>query len=260
MDKLARGIVAAAQAEIDRRRAEPRAVGYIRVSTAEQAAGGLGLDAQEMAIREECRRRGWQLVEVFTDAGLSATSRSRPALDAALDGLAASPPLAGALVVAKLDRLARSIPDYARLVEQARAHGWSLIALDSPEASTPQGEAMQAMTAVFAQLEKRLVSQRTREALAAARARGVTLGRPVEVEDQVVELIVGLHRRRRWTARAIGRHLTAEGIPAPRGGTTWHPATVAGIITRAGGRLRPGRPRKPRQTGRSGGRARKTSR
>ena len=82
MDTLAKGIVAVAQAEIERRRSLPRAVGYIRVSTAEQAAGGLGLDAQETAIREECRRRGWELVEVFTDAGLSAASRSRPALDA----------------------------------------------------------------------------------------------------------------------------------------------------------------------------------
>ncbi len=260
MDRLAKGIVAVAQAEIERRRSAPRAVGYIRVSTAEQAAGGLGLDAQETAIREECRRRGWELVEVFTDAGLSAGSRSRPALDAALDALAAIPPLASVLVVAKLDRLARSVPDYARLVERSLAQRWSLVALDSPEASTPQGEAMQAMTAVFAQLEKRLVSQRTREALAAARARGVQLGRPVEVDGQVVELILGLHRRR-WSARAIGRHLETEKIPAPRGGSSWYPATVAGIITRAGGRLRRGGgPLKRGRKHRSGRRSTKPSR
>jgi DNA invertase Pin-like site-specific DNA recombinase len=114
---------------------------------------------------------------------------------------------------------------------------WQLLALDAPDASTPHGEAMQAIVAVFAQLERRLISDRTIEALAAARGRGVRLGRPVQTQADVEERIVALHRRRRITARAIARLLEDEGTPAPRGGARWHHGTVADIIRRHGGRF-----------------------
>ena len=67
------------------------------------------------------------------------------------------------------------------------------MALDTPGTHTPQGEAMQAMTAVFAQLERRLISQRTKEALAVARSRGVRLGRPPATTDDGRLLVVRLH-------------------------------------------------------------------
>ena len=223
-----------------------RALGYIRVSTAEQAASGLGLAAQRAVITEACGQRGWELADILVDSGLSAKGTDRLGLQAALSRLAAKPTDVQALVVAKLDRLARSFPDYADLIRLSAKEGWQLLALDAPDASTPHGEAMQAITAVFAQLERRLISDRTLEALAAARARGVQLGRPVQTSADVEDRIVALHRRRRLPARAIARMLETEGVPAPRGGTRWHHATVADVIRRHGGRLKPGRPRKIR--------------
>jgi DNA invertase Pin-like site-specific DNA recombinase len=230
-----------------------KALGYIRVSTAEQAASGLGLAAQRAAITEACRQRGWELVDVLVDSGLSAKGTDRLGLQEALTRLAAKPADVEALVVAKLDRLARSFPDYADLIRVSAKEGWQLLALDAPDASTPHGEAMQAIVAVFAQLERRLISDRTIEALAAARARGVRLGRPVQTSAELEDRIVALHRRRRLTARAIAELLETEGVPSPRGGARWHHGTVADIIRRNGGRLKQGRPRKVRRSkGRAG--------
>jgi DNA invertase Pin-like site-specific DNA recombinase len=87
------------------------AYGYLRVSTAEQAAGGLGLDAQRASITAACAGHGWALAQVFEDRGISAGAKARPGLEAALAACAADP--GAVLVVAKLDRLARSFTHYA---------------------------------------------------------------------------------------------------------------------------------------------------
>src|ERR1019366_9662387 len=178
-------------------------LGYIRVATEDQADGGIGLAAQRAAITEACRQRGWELVDVLVDSGLSAKGTDRPGLQRGLSRLAAKPADVQALVVAKLDRLARSFPDYANLIRVSAKERWQLLALDAPDACTPHGEAMQAIVADFAQLERRLISDRTIEALAAARARGVQLGRPVVTSAELEDRIVALHRRQRLTARAI---------------------------------------------------------
>ena len=225
----------------------PLAIGYVRVSTAEQAAGGLGLDAQRAAITAACRQRGWELRSIYEDAGVSSVARRRPGLEAAEADCAATP--GSVLVVSRLDRLARSLIAYAGLVGRAQQQGWRLLALDAPDADTAAGEAMQGVVAIFAELERRLISGRTRDALAAAKARGVQLGRPVDVSDDVRAEILAL-RRRRWTATRIAVHLNAAGVPSPRG-QRWHTATVTRIVARAGGRFRRGRPTK-RTTGRSG--------
>jgi DNA invertase Pin-like site-specific DNA recombinase len=227
------------------------ALGYARVSTAEQAGSGLGLDAQRAAITAACRQRGWELTGLLVDAGVSAGSAVRPALAQALDALQVRPG-PQVLVVAKLDRLARSVRHYARLLDLAEAEGWSLLALDV-ESSTPQGRFLRTVLAGFAELERELISLRTREALAAARARGTVLGRPVDVEDQVADVIAEL-RRRRWPATRIARELERRGLPAPRGGTTWHTTTVTGILRRRGLTVRPvGRLRVRRPTRGGGG-------
>ena len=122
-----------------RPRSTPAVVGYVRVSTDEQATSGLGLDAQRVAIADECDRRGWELVEVFEDAGASGKSMAgRPALQEALNAVRSH--RAGALVVAKLDRLSRSLLDFAALMEDARKEGWALVILDlGVDTTTPSG-------------------------------------------------------------------------------------------------------------------------
>jgi DNA invertase Pin-like site-specific DNA recombinase len=197
-----------------------RVCGYIRVSTSEQADNGAGLSAQRAAIAAEAERRGWQLVRAFEDAGASGKSMSgRPGLAAALDAVEAGD--AEALVVSKLDRLSRSLLDFSSLMERARTRGWTLIALDlGVDTSTPAGEMMASVLATFAQFERRLIGQRTKDALAVKPAQGVVLGRPREVPLSVVGRIHEL-RSGGLSVTGIARRLNEEGIESPRGGR-WH--------------------------------------
>jgi DNA invertase Pin-like site-specific DNA recombinase len=202
--------------------------GYIRVSTAEQADSGAGLDAQRAAITTEAERRGWRLVDVYEDAGVSGKSLNRPGLAAALEAVENG--RAEALVVAKLDRLSRSLLDFAGLMEGARRKGWSVVALDlGVDTSTPAGEMMANVLATFAQFERRLIGQRTRDALAVKRAQGVTLGRPREMSNDTVQRIRELHRDG-YRVAEIARTLNTENVPTPRGGK-WHSPGVKRVLS-----------------------------
>src|SRR5450631_4374016 len=163
-------------------------IGYVRVSTEEQSTSGAGLAAQRTAIEAECLHRGWHLVEVIEDAGYSAKDMKRPGVQIALETLRRGD--AGALVCAKLDRLSRSMLDFTAVMATATREKWALVALDcAVDTTTPAGEAMANVLATFAQFERRLIGQRTREALAAKRASGVRLGRPVSLPVAVRERI-----------------------------------------------------------------------
>ena len=202
---------------------------YIRVSTSEQADSGAGLEAQRAAIIAEAERRGWELVHVYEDAGASAKSLSgRPGLQEALDAVESGQ--AEALVVSKLDRLSRSLLDFASLMERARRKGWSLVALDlGVDTSTPSGELMANVLATFAQFERRLIGQRTRDALQVKRSQGVKLGRPRELSSEAQDRILELHRLGHRPAD-IARQLAAEGHRTPRDGR-WHPNHVTRVLS-----------------------------
>jgi DNA invertase Pin-like site-specific DNA recombinase len=210
-----------------------RVIGYVRVSTDEQAVSGAGLEAQRQAIMAECKRRGWQLVEVIEDAGWSAKDLRRPGIKAALETLESGD--AKALVVAKLDRLSRSLLDFAGLMAKAQRQGWGVIALDvQVDTSTASGEAMANMLATFAQFERRLIGQRTREALAIKKANGVRLGRPPTVPQAVVRRIQR-QRFRGDSLRKIADDLNGARVPTAQGGARWYPATVRHILLRTSG-------------------------
>ena len=207
-------------------------VGYTRVSTTEQADSGLGLAAQELAIREACERKGDTLVRIVTDAGLSGKNlHGRPALMALLDELDAG--LADGLVAAKLDRVSRSVVDTAGLMDRASRKGWTLNVLDiAVDTSTPGGELYATIIAAFAQHERKLIGERTRKALAVKKAQGVTLGRPRLLDPAVRERIVAARAAGR-TLRSIADELTADGVPTAQGGVAWYPATVRKIAQAA---------------------------
>lgn len=206
-------------------------VGYIRVSTDEQAASGLGLLAQREAIEAECRRRGWELLQVFEDAGASGSSLARrPALQEALGTLRSRQ--ADALVVAKLDRLSRSLLDFAGLMVAARKEDWALVALDlGVDTTTPSGEMVASVMATMAQYERRLIGERTRSALAVKKAQGVRLGRPVAVGERVVKRIAR-ERKRGRSLRQIADGLNVDGVPTGHGGTRWYASTVKAVLDR----------------------------
>src|SRR6516164_4280837 len=116
-------------------------IAYLRCSTDEQASSGLALDAQRAAIQTEAERRGEPLLAVYEDAGHSAKTLARPALTRALAALDAG--TGTALIVAKLDRLTRSVHDATGLMQRAELSGWGLVALDvAVDTTTPQGAAM----------------------------------------------------------------------------------------------------------------------
>lgn len=171
----------------------PAVIAYLRVSTEEQVASGAGLDAQRATIAQECERRGVELAATYEDAGASGKSLGgRLALAEALHRLATGE--ASVLIVAKLDRLARSVADFATLVRQAESEGWAILACDlGLDMTTPTGGLLANVTASVAEWERQVIAQRTREALAAKRAAGVRLGRPRLLDPSVADEI---HRSR----------------------------------------------------------------
>lgn len=209
---------------------EERVIGYIRVSTEEQADSRAGLEAQRAAILAEAERRGWRLIEVIEDAGYSGRSLKRPGIQAALDALQGRK--ADTLVVAKLDRLSRSLLDFAGLMDKATRERWALVALDlGVDTTSPAGEAMANMLATFAQFERRLIGQRTREALAAKRARGERLGRASTLSSPVVERIQAA-RRQGLSLRAIAAALNEERVATGQGGKKWYASSVKSVLER----------------------------
>jgi DNA invertase Pin-like site-specific DNA recombinase len=206
-------------------------IGYVRVSTTEQADSGLGIAAQRAAIDAECARRGWELSEVFQDAGASAKSLAgRPALADALSLLASGQ--ASTLVVSKLDRLARSVADFAGLVRRAEQEGWAIVATDlAVDMSTPTGGLLANVTASVAEWERQVIGQRTKEALAALKASGVKLGRPRLLDPAVAERIRD-QRSTGTTLQAIADALNAEGVTTPTG-RAWSPTLVRKVAIQA---------------------------
>jgi DNA invertase Pin-like site-specific DNA recombinase len=203
-------------------------IGYVRVSTEEQGLSGAGLQAQRQAIIAECERRGWKLVQIAEDVG-SGKSLKRPGIRAALDVLAAGE--ASALVVAKLDRLSRSMLDFAKVMTTAQKQSWALVALDvQVDTTSPSGEAMAHVLATFAQFERRLISERTKQALAQKRAAGVILGARPEIDPKTAQRI-RKERRSGRTLREIAERLNADHVPSARGGR-WHASTLQRVLAR----------------------------
>ena len=209
----------------------PRVIGYIRVSTTEQSDSGLGLEAQRQKIAAECARRGWELIEIAEDAGLSAKGIDRPALQKSLEALANGE--AEVLMCAKLDRLSRSVKDVCQVGDMARYYGWNLILLDcNIDTTTPYGTAQLNMMATFAQLERELIGLRTKEALAVKKAQGFKLGgkpmQTAETEAKVIEL-----REQGLSMGKIADALNGENVPTANGGAKWYASTVRVILERA---------------------------
>lgn len=185
-------------------RAQARAatcvVGYLRVSTDEQATSGLGLDAQRAAVEAACAAKGWTVAEWAVDEGVSGSVApgDRPAMARALRLLESRE--AGALVAAKVDRIARDLHDLTGLLRRADEEDWAVVALDlGVDTTTPVGRMLVGILGSVAEWERATIRQRTRDALAAKKARGVRLGRPVSASSA--------------PARARLRELLHDGLP-----------------------------------------------
>jgi DNA invertase Pin-like site-specific DNA recombinase len=208
-----------------------RILAYLRVSTDEQVVSGLGLAHQRAVIEAEAARRDWRQVEYCVDDGFSARTLKRPAMAHALQALETG--RGSVLVVAKLDRLSRSLLDFATLMDQAARQGWELLVLDlAIDTTTPSGQLMANVMASFAEYERRLISQRTRDALAQKRAQGIRLGRPRAVTEETIRRI-SEQRRCGHSLADIADELQRDGVPTAQGGRRWYGSTVAAILRSA---------------------------
>lgn len=194
-----------------------RLVGYIRVSTEGQHTNGHSLAGQEQRLREACERAGYTLAAVLQDVA-SGSKADR-------DGLVQAQALveggdAEGLVFAKFDRVTRSMLHGAALVEWARQGGHTLLSADEG-AMVTQGALVNEALPFFqalAQVERERISRRTKEGLAAAKARGVRLGskKRTEATDPVAKRAVEL-RRKGQTIAAIAATLNTEGYTTVNG-------------------------------------------
>ena len=220
-----------------------RVVAYYRVSTEEQGRSGLGLAAQRGAVLNLCASRNWEVVAEYTEIE-SGKRNDRPELSAALHYAKVT---GATLVVAKLDRLSRSVAFLSALQDS----GSRFIAADMPEAN----ELTVHIMAAVAQAERQAISRRTKEALAAARARGTKLGNPngaaalrraAKGNGAAVEavktraagraadyapVISDIRANGFESLAAIARELNRRGIVTPRGGK-WHASSVRNVIGR----------------------------
>jgi len=204
-----------------------RFIGYIRVSTADQGASGHSLAGQVARLQEAAKREGLELLEVVQD--VESGAKQRDGLEEVWRRVLAGE--AEGVLFPKLDRLGRSQLHLASLVEQARDRGISLLSSDEGW-QVCQGdlrnEALPFLIAL-AQVERERISRRTKEGLAAARAKGVRLGRPaenVDLADRATDL-----RRQGNTLQEIADLFNAEGHRTKRG-SAYQTVTVYRMINR----------------------------
>jgi DNA invertase Pin-like site-specific DNA recombinase len=210
-----------------------RFVAYYRVSTDRQGRSGLGVEAQRDAVGRHVASHSGELIADFCEIE-SGKRSDRPQLAAAI---AAAKKAKATLIIAKLDRLARNVHFISGLMES----GVDFVAADNPHAN----KLMVHLLAAFAEHEREQISQRTKDALAAAKTRGTRLGRngadrlapayraeAVERARQLAPVLAEL-KDAGMSARRMAAELTARGIATPSGGR-WHAQTVLRIISRAG--------------------------
>ena len=210
-----------------------RFVSYYRVSTDKQGRSGLGLDAQFAAVQQHIKRSGGALIESFQEIETGKHS-DRPELQSALKLCRQKKAV---LVIAKLDRLSRNLAFIANLMES----GVDFVACDMPTAN----KTMLQIMAVFAEHEREMISQRTKDALQAAKARGQKLGNPrpdvpqmnqrrAETTRQFREAIYPRIRQLRdsgLTFRAIAEHLNESGTRS-QNNRQWHSEAVRLVLLR----------------------------
>jgi DNA invertase Pin-like site-specific DNA recombinase len=196
-------------------------IAYVRVSTEEQAASGLGLKSQEQAIREECERRGWTLCAIYSDEGVSGkiSPEKRPGLAKAITALDHGE--AKRLVTLKIDRISRKLAHLLVLADAATRAGWEIVTLSGTfDMSTAQGRAMASMLGAFAEIEAEMVSSRTSLALQVKKSQGFQLGKPSKVTDEARAKLAELRAEGLSWAKVAAR-MNELGIPSGSGEVAW---------------------------------------
>ena len=221
------------------------AIGYVRVSTEAQARDGVSLEAQRARIAAYAEAKGLDLRDILVDEGYSGKTLDRPAMQALLSECRAR--AVQHVIVWRLDRLTRRTRHLLRLVEDVfLTKGVELHSVsESLDTSTPHGRFVLTLFGGLAEMERELIGERTRSALAFKRDQGEATSHPplgfrqevgsarlapVAAELEVVQAILSFWRSGK-SYRAIARQLDQEGQQTKHGGR-WHPNTVRRVVQR----------------------------
>lgn len=219
-----------------------KAAGYIRVSTAKQAEEGYSLDAQQKDIERYCSAFGWELTDLYIDAGKSGKNTERPELKRLMSDAAEGK--FEKVVFAKLDRLGRSAKDILTLFDTFEKRDIGLVSLKEQfDTSTAMGRFVRTILAGVAELEREIITERLMGGKGEKVAEGGYVGgylpygyelidgeiRIHDAEAQVIERIF-TERQAGRTLEEIADGLTVDGIPTKRGGR-WAKGTVSAILT-----------------------------
>ncbi len=221
-----------------------KVLAYTRCSTEEQAVEGVSLSTQLGRIEAWCEATGAELAGVIEDAGVSGTRplADRPGGARVASLLEARNPDVDAVIVVRLDRLARNAADALHYLHKFARGSVGLVSIDDRlDLASPQGKAMAQMSAVFAELERNLGAQRTSDALCGLRARGEAYGPtpfgferngdslfPHEPEQKALAKMRRL-RAKGQSYRAIAHSMNRSGTPAKNGGA-WFASSVRSTL------------------------------
>ena len=224
-----------------------RVIGYVRVSTNEQAENGVSLAAQEQKIRSYCKGNGWQCITVIQEDGYSAKDLKRPGLQQLLDEIPQQTCRFAGIVVTKLDRLTRSVRDLLRLTDLAEKHKVALVPIqEAVDTGTATGQLFRNIVTVISEWERGVIGERTRDALAYKRQNGERIGAipygfklakdekhlvPLPAEGKVLAQI------KKERAKGMSYDLIADGLNADRIRTKragrWCAMTVWSVLATA---------------------------
>ena len=203
-------------------------VGYVRVSTEDQARDGVSMSAQQAKLEAYCLVKDWTLFTVIRDEGYSAKHLKRPGLEELL-ALVTSRQVE-AIIVYKLDRLTRSVSDLDKLVRLFDRHDVALVSLqESLDATTATGRLMMNLLASVSQWEREVIGERTSDALQHLKAQGKRYCHTVYGNLEVIALMHQL-RTAGKSYEAIAQHLNAVASPpqwAGSGRPWWSGASCA---------------------------------
>ena len=205
---------------------------YARVSTQMQVNDGMSMEAQEKTLRNAAEFSGFTSVEILLEEGRSGKSISgRPVLRDALSRLDKGD--AHALIVTRIDRLARSTTDFLSIVDRAAKNNWRLVLLDlNLDTSTYQGRFVTTIMSALAEMERGIIAERQKDVHKHRRDNGqvwgVDLGPKKRISEEVLNRIYA-ERAARQSMNGIARILNAEGIPAAYGGK-WSASSIKYVL------------------------------
>jgi DNA invertase Pin-like site-specific DNA recombinase len=219
-----------------------RAIGYARVSTDKQADRGVSLEAQQEKIRAMAVVQGAALQDLIVDAGESAKTLDRPGMERLLALVDARK--VDVVIIAKLDRLTRSVKDLAQLLERFTRRGVALVSVaESLDTNTAAGRLVLNIMVSVSQWEREAIGERTRDAMAHMKAtrqaysptpygfaRNGDMLAAADGEQGTVQQIRQWHSAG-WTLRKIAGELNRLGVATKNGGAAWYASTVRRIVT-----------------------------